>query len=710
MKTSQQLLCLIINMLLLNTPLQADIITDGTLGQTSALVGPNYLINDKLGQQVGGNLFHSFQTFNLNTGESATFTGPNSVNNIISRITGGNPSKIDGLLRSTIPNADVYFINPYGIMFGENARLDVQGSFHASTADYLRLGKDGRFDVRQPSNSLLTVAPVEAFGFLTNTPAPITIQDSTLSVSKGKTLSVLGGDLQIEDGTLYAPRGRINLVAVNSTGEVVPTLSDLAAESFEKLGNITLSSSLETNKPLNINDISPETLAGNKPQANIDVSGVKGGQVFIRAGQFFLDKGLVFADTYGDKQGLGIDIFIDGNMHLMNGAKISADNYGNGQSGHINVTTTNALLLSGQDAKISYHYDEIFEERQNFFNSSSAISATSWTYGRFGKGGNIQITTPVLEVRHGTIQTSTMSTLNSGDIRVDAQQITLQDNGFIHAVTTGDGQAGNINVTVTDKISLLNGSGIVAATNRNSSAKAGNIQLTTQELKLENVGFIISANEGAGNAGSITLETETASLTHESRINTRAVQGGGGNINLSVRDHLYLADNSRITAEAQGTELEHSGGNLTIKSPRLFTLNNSLLLANAKRGRGGNIDVRATQLRPLGDSVIDASSELGLNGRLFINDIDISNNIIPLSINYLAAETLLPTRCAARSGTNLSRFIVTGPEILPESPSALSVHIPAQLLNPLADKPSDDSNTSALNSQTSRLFMGCRRH
>jgi filamentous hemagglutinin family protein len=302
MKTSQQLLCLIINMLLLNTPLQADIITDGTLGQTSALVGPNYLINDKLGQQVGGNLFHSFQTFNLNTGESATFTGPNSVNNIISRITGGNPSKIDGLLRSTIPNADVYFINPYGIMFGENARLDVQGSFHASTADYLRLGKDGRFDVRQPSNSLLTVAPVEAFGFLTNTPAPITIQDSTLSVSKGKTLSVLGGDLQIEDGTLYAPRGRINLVAVNSTGEVVPTLSDLAAESFEKLGNITLSSSLETNKPLNINDISPETLAGNKPQANIDVSGVKGGQVFIRAGQFFLDKGLVFADTYGDKR------------------------------------------------------------------------------------------------------------------------------------------------------------------------------------------------------------------------------------------------------------------------------------------------------------------------------------------------------------------------------------------------------------------------
>ncbi|MDM8566434.1 filamentous hemagglutinin N-terminal domain-containing protein [Candidatus Halobeggiatoa sp. HSG11] len=53
-------------------------------------------------------------------------------------------SPIDGLIRSTIPNADMYFLNPYGIMFGPNAQLDVQGSFHASTADYLRLEEDGK--------------------------------------------------------------------------------------------------------------------------------------------------------------------------------------------------------------------------------------------------------------------------------------------------------------------------------------------------------------------------------------------------------------------------------------------------------------------------------------------------------------------------------------------------------------------------------------
>lgn len=155
--------------------LHAEVTLDGTLGSRAELLSPNYQIGAELGQQHGSNLFHSFRDFNINRGESATFSGPNSVQNIISRVTGGNPSHINGLLRSTIPNADMYFLNPYGIMFGEQAQLDVQGSFHASTADYLRLGKDGRFDARQPQNSVLTIAPVEAFGFFSNPIASITM-------------------------------------------------------------------------------------------------------------------------------------------------------------------------------------------------------------------------------------------------------------------------------------------------------------------------------------------------------------------------------------------------------------------------------------------------------------------------------------------------------------------------------------------------------
>ena len=167
---------LIIPFLFSHLPLNAEIIIDGTLGPSRALPGPDYLISADLGRQIGGNLFHSFQDFNLNSAESATFSGPNSISTILSRVIDGNSSTIDGNIRSTIPNADMYFLNPYGIVFGENAKLDVQGSFHASTADYLHLKDGGRFDAKEPNNSLLTVAPVEAFGFLNSTVAPISVE------------------------------------------------------------------------------------------------------------------------------------------------------------------------------------------------------------------------------------------------------------------------------------------------------------------------------------------------------------------------------------------------------------------------------------------------------------------------------------------------------------------------------------------------------
>ena len=119
----------------------AEVTLDGILGRSGAVSGPNYRITADLGRQVGVNLFHSFGKFNINTGESATFSGPDSISNIISRVTGGISSWIDGRLRSEITGANLYLLNPAGVMFGSNASLDISGSFHVSTADYLKLGQ-----------------------------------------------------------------------------------------------------------------------------------------------------------------------------------------------------------------------------------------------------------------------------------------------------------------------------------------------------------------------------------------------------------------------------------------------------------------------------------------------------------------------------------------------------------------------------------------
>ena len=102
---------------------QAQITLDGSLGPRRSLIGPNYQIGDELGQIRGSNLFHSFGEFNVPTGDSATFTGPTMIANILSRVTGGQPSSIDGILRSEIAGANLYLLNPNGVMFGRNAAL-----------------------------------------------------------------------------------------------------------------------------------------------------------------------------------------------------------------------------------------------------------------------------------------------------------------------------------------------------------------------------------------------------------------------------------------------------------------------------------------------------------------------------------------------------------------------------------------------------------
>ena len=168
-------------------------------------------------------------------------------------MTGGSLSSIDGLLQCTINGANLYLLNPSGVMFGPNASLDVKGSFHISTADYLKLSDGGIFYADPAKSSVLSVAEPQAFGFLSANPAAISLDRSVLQVPAGQTLSIIGGDITAVNDpsapnyygssyyTLSAPCGRINLISVASPGEVNFSAPDLGMGSFTKLGTITLS-------------------------------------------------------------------------------------------------------------------------------------------------------------------------------------------------------------------------------------------------------------------------------------------------------------------------------------------------------------------------------------------------------------------------------------------------------------------------------------
>jgi filamentous hemagglutinin family protein len=210
---------------------------DGRFSPAQTLLGPNYGIPARLGKQVGGNLFQSFGQFGLSNGESATFFGPRKINNVIGRVTGGNASSIDGKINSDIRGANLYLINPNGIVFGP--------SFYTSTADYLKMLDGAKFQTTNPDASTLSAAPPAAFGFVTPRPAAISINGSMFAVGVAErdhdhdhdhkeystvyghvttpppgTLGIIAGPIAIKGANFSASGGTIHVAGAASTGEV----------------------------------------------------------------------------------------------------------------------------------------------------------------------------------------------------------------------------------------------------------------------------------------------------------------------------------------------------------------------------------------------------------------------------------------------------------------------------------------------------------
>ncbi|HAI67932.1 MAG TPA: hypothetical protein DCM38_00675 [Gammaproteobacteria bacterium] len=603
------LVFILIGLLNINPLIRAEIVLDGTLGNRSALSGPDYLIAPHLGQQHGNNLFHSFQYFNLQSHESAIFSGPEQINTIIGRVTGGQPSHIDGLLRSTIPGADLYFINPDGILFGPNAQLDLQGSFHASTADYLRLEKGGRFDARHPQNSLLNVAPVQAFGFLTDTPASLFIEDSQLSLQPEQTFSLVSGDITLMGAQLFAPSAQLNLVSVAQKGEV--NVSHLDTLAFDQQGLISFSN-----------------------QTLLNVNGVGAGEVLIRGGQLVMRDSAIQADTLAFQDGKGINIkltesldisgdlvalsndtFGSGNaghimisaphidligsaidasslssgrggdititadqLKLKAGARISSNVFSTGSGGDLHINSSELVSLSGQRAKPFIHHDITFEQQASTLNTSTFNS---------GQAGQINLITDYLNMSGSTIAADSLANEalstagNAGHVVLQAKAVTLTDGARITASTLGSGQGGNILMQVDGPISLegegekVTYSGILSRSLSQSDGAGcgGNITLTANQLTLKSGATISASTFGAGDGGTITIKINgLATITGDDSRGEGSFIGAGA---WSDADNAGEGGSIVLEAEAlqiiggagieTGTGGPGDGGNTTIK-------------------------------------------------------------------------------------------------------------------------------------------------
>jgi filamentous hemagglutinin family protein len=586
----------------------AEVILDGTLGFAGALKGPDFAIEAHLGKQIGQNLFHSFDRFNLNPQESATFSGPNTINHIISRVTGGQASHINGLLRSKIPEANLYFINPAGIMFGEQARLDVQGSLHVSTADYLRLGEDGRFDATHPERSLLTVAPPSAFGFLDESPpAGISKRQSFLAVPNGKTLSFIGGDLTLQDNhltgqensLLWAPEGQINLVSVASSGEIPLNPETISDNAFLRLGSINI---IDT--PITANNFTKG--------ANIDVSGQPGGKLYILGGQILMENAYVFADTNGAAEGQGITItatdeFVakstnitsealqhstgkGGSINLSarqltltDGTQLSSSTRSSGAAGDISVTATEAVNISG--------FLSLYLNGKNVKYGSGLLGKTTGT----GQGGQIRITAPKLTLANGsTMKANTKGLGDAGDISLQVDTLTLTEGAQVNldtgtqTATTGSGRGGTLTVTAKKAI-LITGQRSALVSNTFTAGEGGTITLKVPLLEVQDNGTIQAATRFEGKGGHISIEVDTMYLRQNASISTETWSNGqGGNIEVQAR-HISLTEGSHLTASSRGTVVEGHAGNLRLWVKDSLLMHNSFIKTETNYADGGDI-------------------------------------------------------------------------------------------------------------------------
>jgi len=618
----------------------AQIVTDGTVGPGGPLTGPNYAIGANLGSQVGGNLFHSFSQFNVNTGQSATFSGPVDVTNIISRVTGSSFSNIDGLLASTIPGANLYLINPKGVLFGANATLDVQGSFYASTANHLKLADGGRFDATTPASSSLTSAPPSAFGFLGPTPAPINVLGATLQVPDGKTLSLIGGNLTMIGSTLSAPGGRIDLASLAGAGEVSPLPGALQV-SGPALGSIALSGA--------------RVLAESKP-------GLAGGEIYIRGGQLqVLSASLVSAAATGAENAGTVDISTTGEVAVLSDSRITTRSF-DGQAGDV-VINAGSVRIRGSSAGSVVTAAAIGtgDAGNITITTPGAVTLSNLGFilgdtGGSGIGGGIDITAGSLIVEGvSAIRADSLGTGTGSSIMISTSgPVTLRNGGFIFTSTPGSGNAGSISINAASV--NVNDSEITADTT--GSGRGGDITIVSPgAVALANVGLIHSDTYAGGSAGNISITGSSLSV-NQSLITSQVLQsatGAGGSITINLTGAMTVANTGLIMTSTEDNT-NGSAGNISITAGSLSLDGFAAAINSATLGSGSSGDI---SINASGAVVLSNSSAITSSAFAGGNAGGINIQAASLTLNGGLASISSITRAAGRAGDIV--ISVTGP-------------------------------------------------
>jgi filamentous hemagglutinin family protein len=640
--------------LMLTSLSQAQIVGDTSLPTPTKVTNSdnrNFTITG--GSRAGGNLFHSFEQFSVPSSGSAIFKDTGDVNNIISRVTGGSISEINGLIEAH-GDANLFLINPKGIIFGSGASLKIGGSFLATTANDL-IFADGTFFSATASQTqpLLTISTPIGLQF-GKIPGSIRIDGQSfapyLQMKPGQTLAFVGGEISIKGGFLNAPEGRIELGSVGNNSRVglKPSLP------------IEQGWSLNYEGVQNFQDIYLSQVLVNTS----DMSGLGSGAIQLRGRQISLvDKSNVVGLTLGKQSGESIAINASEFVVIGNFSLLSTDTFGSGKAGNIIITTPQLIVKnggqirastrsSGQGGNITINAPRSVEAigRQSLINSR-----TFSTDKDAGNAGTLNIKTEKLIVSEGgRIDNSTEGTGDAGNLKVDASLVEvsgrsedgIQASGLFSQTIGGKatGNAGSLEIN-TEQLIVRDGAsisvGAIEETFRSdrlgvSTGQGGELNIQASDFVevtgtgLDNEGQVVSStliaeSQGTGNAGNLTIATDNLIIRDGAQVSVSSSSPEAQAGNLTITANTVILNQGRLTAETNFSQGNQAGANINLQGLNLLRLENESLISATASGEanGGNIDIDTKYLIALpsqgfdGNDII-ANARFGNGGNINI--------------------------------------------------------------------------------------------
>lgn len=639
----------IIALMLLSDDVRAQIASDNTTNTKVQTIEDVVQITG--GIRSGNNLFHSFEQFSLTSDRIANFDHSLEIENVFSRVTGGAISEIEGSIQ-TQGGANLFLLNPAGIIFGANARLNVGGSFIATTGDRLIFADETDFSADLAKDKpLLTVSfPVGLqYGsssgeirVLPNTNRAAS--DNGLNIQPGNTLALLGGDVSIVRNSLGAVGSNVEIGSVKS-GTVALQADESGWQfdysSVENLASISLRDGAFINSSGRVsfqgNTINLSTGSGIRNFTS--PNGVKSTIELTATESIVLDRGLSIAQVGQQRTAIDRaiadvagDITLDApQIWLNNGSVISAGTLSDGAGGNITINADTVTLSS-----------EV---------GNPSIVSTS-TRG-IGNGGQIRIDTGKLTIRDGSQIQALAGEGAGGTITVNASEaIDLSGTGIWRSRDS----AGNLStIELTSGFSASSGIKGLPATLQ-PQGKSGNLAIDTPYLSIAESAQISVSNYGLADAGDIKITTSTLSLDTAGEIVANTASGIGGSIDI-VAEELVILD--RASAISTTAARSGNGGNIAIETDNLVLLESNRVSADAKQGKGGNVAIDTQGLFVDPASSITASSEVEQNeGRVDISTLDLNSRF---EIDYreqslLSAENKIDRSCGVGTNRTSSEF------------------------------------------------------